>query len=90
MRIPVTIRRRRWSLVDLRGVPQQELGKCDYAKRKLRIPYKGDTLAELDVNVHETLHACFPYLCEDEIDESATDIAKLLWKLGWRKSIDIK
>jgi len=87
MHISVILRKRRWGIVNLRGIPRDSLGKCDYAKRKLRIPYEGDTRDELDVILHESVHACMPYLHEDEVNESATDLARLLWKLGWRKTI---
>lgn len=66
----------------------RDLGECDFENRVLRIPFDGDTLGELDCDIHEAMHACFPYLAEDEIEESATCVASLLWRLGWRYNPD--
>lgn len=37
----------------------------------------------LDVVIHEMLHACFWDISEESIGESATDIARALWRFGW-------
>jgi len=39
---------------------------------------------KLETEVHETLHACFPMLKEKIIDRSAADIARFLWRVGYR------
>ena len=38
----------------------------------------------LDVLIHEMLHACFWDISEEGIQFSATDIARSLWRLGYR------
>lgn len=38
----------------------------------------------LDLLIHEMLHACFWDMSEETISESGTDIAKSLWKIGYR------
>lgn len=40
-------------------------------------------MRRLDVLIHEMLHACFWDLDEEGIEESASDIARALWRLGW-------
>jgi hypothetical protein len=57
-------------------------------KKVLKIPYDGVNLHELDTIIHEAMRACFPFLMDDEIERSATDVARLLWRLDWRKSPD--
>jgi hypothetical protein len=42
-------------------------------------------VAHLDAAVHEALHACFCELREDTVNRAATDIARWLWRLGYRK-----
>ena len=40
----------------------------------------------LDTVIHEALHAVRPELDEDAVARTATDIAHLLWKLGYRRT----
>lgn len=42
-------------------------------------------LAHLDTAIHEAIHACFPLETEKVVDRSATDIARFLWRLGYRR-----
>lgn len=37
----------------------------------------------LDVLIHEMLHACFWDISEESVEESATDIARALWRVGY-------
>jgi hypothetical protein len=37
----------------------------------------------LDVLIHEMLHACFWDVSEEGIEQSASDVARSLWRLGW-------
>jgi len=41
-------------------------------------------MRRLDVLIHEMLHACFWDIDEEGIEESASDIARALWRLGWK------
>lgn len=34
--------------------------------------------------IHELLHACNWSATEDKVHNAATDIGKVLWRLGWR------
>jgi hypothetical protein len=38
---------------------------------------------ELDTTIHEALHAAYPDLSEEAIDETATDLARLLLARGF-------
>ena len=75
----------RYRVRNLAGVSRDALGQCDFERKIINIPIAGDTLEEMDTCIHEGLHCCMPYLAEDAINQSATSIAKLLWRLGWRK-----
>jgi hypothetical protein len=41
----------------------------------------------LDTVIHECLHACYPDLDEDAVTEAATDIAKVLFRMGCRVNL---
>ena len=63
-------------------------GRCDPPDR----PHKTISIArrlrgerQLDVLLHELLHACNWQLDEEHITQTATDIARVLWRLGYRK-----
>jgi len=51
----------------------------------MNIPVHGEALKDLDTIVHESLHACLWDLDEEAVAESAADVARLLWRVGWRK-----
>lgn len=44
---------------------------------------------ELDTNIHEMLHACAPFSNEEWVLQTARDIAKALWELGYRKTNEL-
>ena len=63
-------------------------GKCDPPDRKRRtiqVVERLDPERELDVFIHEMLHACFWDLDENSVSEAATDIARVLRSIGYRK-----
>ena len=37
--------------------------------------------------IHDLLHASFWNIAEENIDQAGYDIARVLWKLGWRKEL---
>jgi hypothetical protein len=80
-----TFRGQRWRLVGLQGAPRDRLAGCNHRRRILQIPIDGDTRHELDAIIHEAIHACLPDTSESAVNSSATDIARLLWRLGWRR-----
>lgn len=66
------------------GLDNRTLAQCDHGRRVIQIPVDGDTQNELDWIIHESLHASMPYLAEGEVGKTATCVARLLWRLGWR------
>ena len=40
---------------------------------------------ELEILIHEMLHACFWDLDEEVVSEVGRDLSKALWKMGYRK-----
>ena len=74
-----------YSVRSQEGLQAPDLAECDHESRVMRVPVDGDTLAELDWIIHESLHACYPWLIEWAVDRAATSVARLLWRLGWRR-----
>ena len=54
-------------------------------KPEIRIRKGMEGLMLLDTLIHEGLHACLWDLDDDAVGASASDIARLLWRLGYRK-----
>jgi hypothetical protein len=81
------LRGKRWTLRrnTVKSLGVDTLGEC--RKSTLYIPIYGDQPHELDVIIHEALHACTE-LNETAVDETARDIARLLWRLGWRNTVE--
>lgn len=40
----------------------------------------------LETIIHEAIHACYPLLPEWRVDGGAGEIARLLWRLGYRRT----
>lgn len=87
----ITILGKRWKLklVDGRKMPTS-LGECeppDSPRKEIRVRKNLRGLEMLDTCIHEMLHAADWTKDEDDwIAPVATDIAKALWKLGFRRS----
>lgn len=54
------------------------------AVRRIGILQSLSGLERLDTEIHEALHACLWDLDEHAVNESASDIARFLWRLGYR------
>jgi len=94
----VTIRKKRWNL---RFVPFlgwfQEGGKrhrvsgaCDGPdtyNKAIMIAKGQSEFSELDSLLHEMLHAGLWEIDEDIVHELATDMARVLTRLGWHKEV---
>jgi len=77
----------------LRRLPQLKKldGWCDdpHAKNKqIAVWSRLRGLRELDTIIHECIHAGFSDLKEDSVDQFASDLARILWRLGYRKDQD--
>lgn len=95
MRLPpvrtVTIRGRRWKVAKLdKGKAR---GICEgphIPDKEIDFPVHGGTRKDLDTIVHELLHGALWDLDEEAVYETAHDIAKVLWRLGWRKGLEVR
>lgn len=77
-----------------KGDPDQKLSKTDSGlteapslkgKRiflREQLPMK----KELDTTIHECLHAADWSKDEEWVEDAAHDIARILWRLGWRRT----
>lgn len=41
-------------------------------------------ISKIDVSIHELLHVLFPELSEEQVTKSASEMAKVLWDMGFR------
>ena len=85
----VTVRGHVWKLGKIRD--KGERGACeapDVPGREIDFPIHGGTRKDLDTIVHELLHAAMWDIDEEAVYETATDIAKVLWRCGWRKHME--
>ena len=82
----IIIRNQTWSIVS--EVQEDELGFCDREGERgqpMTIGIKDglSEFEELDTTIHEGLHASYPDLSEEAIDEAATDLARFLLARGF-------
>ena len=63
------------------------LGLCDWDNRTISINERLTGEIELDTLIHELLHACQPDLEESAVDQTASDIARILTRLGYSRKI---
>ena len=81
-----TFRNKRYTVV-MKKETAEAMGCCDAPNspdKQIVIP-KGTRLIDLDTSIHEALHACLWDLDEEAVEETAEDIARFLWRLGYRK-----
>ena len=68
---------------------ETKLGSCDQptsGKPTLYAPQDtGRPLLELDLLIHESLHGCNWHASEARVNTTSTDIARLLWRVGYRR-----
>ena len=79
----VRIRGKYFTLVFGR-LPNGTDGLCDYATRTITIRKNQRGEAQLDTVIHELLHAAHWDLAEESVEETARDLARVLWRLGYR------
>jgi len=53
-------------------------------QRKILVDERLKSRSRLETICHEVLHVCFPTVGESHITESARDLARALWALGYR------
>lgn len=82
----IRLRGQVWDLVRCK-LPDGTDGLCEPPGRPgKRIKIRKDMGAkdELETLIHEMLHACYWDLDEKAVEEAARDIARALWRLGYR------
>lgn len=77
------IRGKRWKIKQ--AAPSKSWCWNPKIKREIHMPTHGDTLDDLQVILHEVLHASSWDLSEEAVDAASAAQARILWKLGWRK-----
>lgn len=82
---PHSFRGKRYKIFFRSPKNKNHLGTCDFKNKEIEIKPTLEGEEELDCIVHESLHACFPDIHDDAINESATCIAKLLSKMGYTR-----
>jgi len=65
---------------------RKHLGTCDFDVREIEIRPNLEGKERLDCIIHEALHACFPDIDDDAIDETGTSISDLLIKFGYKET----
>lgn len=63
-------------------------GKCDNPTTPSKRIYINSSLKgerELDAIIHELIHAAHLDLAEEAVNEYSTDLARALWRIGYRK-----
>ena len=85
MRIKVC--RKYWDLL-FTDLDEETRGECDSPdthQKQIRICKTIKEEEELEVLLHELLHAADWSKDEEWVEDASCDIARILWKLGWKK-----
>lgn len=64
------------------------LGVCEpptKKKKHIKVDNTLEGLEELTVLLHEAQHACHWDMAEEAVEDSTYDMARFLWRLGYRK-----
>ena len=78
---------KRWRFKRVTSI-KDGLGSCDSPDKpdkEIKVLKRLIGREELDTLLHEALHACFWHLDEEYVDQAASDLARALWRLGYRK-----
>lgn len=83
----ITILGKRWNLRFTGRLHHAWRGECeppDSPRKEIRVRSTLEGRERLEVVLHEVLHAADWTKDENWIEEFADDLAKILWKLGYR------
>ena len=89
--VRVELRGKRWNLQVVEYLQDGSCGSIDpndAPQKRILIARNQSPIDILDTVIHECLHACLPDLCEEGVTETATDITKVLDRMGCRVNID--
>lgn len=88
----ITIRGKAWDFRYVKRVPKDCVAHCDdptVKAKRIRVLSSLRDEERLDATIHEALHAAHWDLSEEAINATATDLARLLWKLGYRQETNV-
>lgn len=83
----VTILRKRWNLLRNHSGPKND-GYCDppdARNKSIRVHSGLRGERELEILIHEMLHAADWSKDEEWVEEFSKDLARVLWRIGYRK-----
>ena len=88
--IKIKINNKMWKvkIVKSTDLAAASYGECDHpanAKPEIWVKRSLKPIDMMDTIIHELIHAIRPELSEEAVLETATTIAKALWKLKYRK-----
>lgn len=84
----VTILGKRYRLIFDHRLARADDGDCDDPRepgKTIRIRKKLSPIRELEITLHETLHAADWHKDEAWVEQVAHDVARILWRLGYRR-----
>lgn len=85
----VKVRGRYWNLLFTdQGLAEGQQGECQAPHlrgKTIKVRPDMSPLEELDTTIHELLHAGLWDLDEEVVEELASDLARILRKLGYRR-----
>ena len=89
--ITIKINKKNWKVKIVKSTELSPacVGECDdpgYAKPEIWVKRSQKPLDLMDTIIHEVLHAVRPELSEEAVLDTATTIAKVLWKFNYRKN----
>ena len=91
MEMRVELRGKRWSLEVVEYLQDGSCGSIapsDSPQKRILIALNQAPQDLLDTVIHECMHACLPDTAEEAVTETATDIAKVLHRMGCRVVLD--
>ena len=68
----------RWWTISLGTPSTGTWGHCDYNAKRITVEPHATPEMRLDTLLHEGLHACLPYLTDDVVERTATELKDLL------------
>ena len=88
--ITIKIKDKTWKIKIVKSTEMSpsSLGECDDPNRmkpEIWVKRTQKPIDLMDTIIHEVLHAVRPELSEEAVLDTATTIAKALWKLNYRK-----
>lgn len=78
---------KKWSLK--RPILQTHRGECDapnIPKKEMRVDKRLKGQEELEVLIHEAMHAIDWKSDEEHVSCASSDLARMLWRLGYRRN----